>query len=356
MSSAKTLRWLHIIDLLASNRRGLTAPELHSRLKEDCDRYATIDLRTVQRDLADMDASGVIRFITLPSEGKAQRWALQGDGFWNRALSPHSASTLKLVLRHMKGLLPPSAYATLQAQEHQADQMLAFSQAAEHGRRPWEQKLRVLPAGHNLQAPNLSEPVLAAIYDALVQERQLRASYRRPASESVSTRDYNVLALLVRAPKYQLLVSTDRDPYVLNVHRILGAQLLDTPTRWPNNFDVDVWVATGAADTRIGLDEPQQLHLHTTLALADHWRETPLAEAQQIIEVDGFAELTANLILTDALRRYLLGLGDQVTILAPEVLREWMAAQAQSLAEQYTALRYDAQCTRDEGPLAACRT
>lgn len=335
MSAEKTIRWLHILDVLAANRHGLTTNELHRRLTDGvAGAVQPVDLRTVQRDIQEMDSSGVVRFFNPESDGKSQRWALRDLG-WGRVMTPLSASTLKLVLRHMKGLLPPTVLATLQAQEEQADRLLALGRATEPGIRPWEQKLRVIPGGHALQAPTLSDDVLRTVYEALASERKISASYRRPGTDTVSVREYSVLALIVRPPKYQLLVRTDRDPYLLNIHRIGRAELLDVATAWPDDFDLDGWLETGEAD--IALSTAERLVITTTHAMADHWQETPLGEGQAITKGANIAEVSVNLVITDALRRYLLGLGDQVIILAPLYLRAWLGEQARSLAEAYTS-------------------
>jgi predicted DNA-binding transcriptional regulator YafY len=332
MSAEKTIRWLHILDLLTANSQGLTTSELHQRLNDSGDYVQAVDLRTVQRDIKEMDGSGTVRFTNPSGDGPATRWALQ-SGMWGRSLSPMGASTLKLILRYMKGLLPPSALASLKAQEEQADRLLALRSATEQHTRPWDQKLRVIPGGHTLLAPSLPDEILQVVYEALASERKITATYRRPGIDESSTREYSVLALIVRPPKYQLLVCTGKDPYVLNIHRIGHAELLDAGTDWPENFSLDTWLQSGAANIRVADEE--RMVIRTTAAMADHWRETPLGEGQQITEADNCHEVSVSLVQTDALRRYLLGLGDQVTVLAPETLRHWMATQITALSRFY---------------------
>lgn len=332
MSAEKTIRWLHILDLLTANSQGLSTSELHQRLNDSGDYVQPVDLRTVQRDIKEMDGSGTVRFTNPSTDGPATRWALQ-SGMWGRSLSPMGASTLKLILRYMKGLLPPSALASLKAQEEQADRLLALRSATEHHTRPWDQKLRVIPGGHTLLAPSLPDEVLQVVYEALASERKIRAIYRRPGIDESSTREYSVLALIVRPPKYQLLVCTGRDPYVLNIHRISHAELLAADTDWPEHFNLDTWLQSGAANIRVAGEE--RVVIRTTAAMADHWRETPLGEGQQIVEAGQDVEVSVPLVQTDALRRYLLGLGDQVTVLEPESLRDWMRAQVLKLSTSY---------------------
>lgn len=126
---------------------------------------------------------------------------------------------------------------------------------------------------------------------------------------------------------------TGKDPYVLNIHRISHAELLDAGTDWPENFNLDTWLQSGAANIRVADEE--RVVIRTTAAMADHWYETPLGEGQQIAETGDCHEVSVSLVQTDALRRYLLGLGDQVTVLAPETLRHWMATQITEMCRRY---------------------
>lgn len=332
MSAEKTIRWLHILDVLTANSQGLSIGELHQRLNDSGDYVQPVDLRTVQRDIKEMDGSGAVRFTNPPTDGTATRWALQ-SGMWGRTLSPMGASTLKLILRYMTGLLPPAAMATLKAQEDQADRLLALGRATESGVRPWEQKLRVIPGGHTLVPPTFSDDILRIVYEALASERKIRATYRRPGTDEHTVREYSVLALIVRPPKYQLLVCTDRDPYILNVHRISEVDLLAEGTDWPDGFDLDMWLASGNANIRVA--DEDRVVLRTTRAMADLWRETPLGEGQEITGAEDEPQLSVTLVQTDALRRYLLGLGEQVTVLEPESLQQWMNEQVNELSRRY---------------------
>lgn len=334
VAAEKTIRWLHIIDILTANRQGLTVREIHGQLRDVGDRTRPVELRTVQRDIQEMGDSDVIRFWNPPSDGNAERWALQSMP-WGRSLSPMAASTLKLVLSYMAGLLPPAALAILKAVEEQADDVLALRRPSSDGLRLWNQKVRLLPGGHNLQPPGFAPDVLKTVYESLANERQLRASYRRPGTEAITTRDYSVLALIVRPPKYQLLVRTDKDPYILSIHRITDCELLDAGTRWPDDFDIDTWLSSGKAD--IAVQDTQRLRLKTTPELADHWRETPLGHGQTITTGPHGPEVVVDLVQTEALWRYLLGLGDQVTVLEPAILIDWMRDQCSTLATRYQA-------------------
>jgi predicted DNA-binding transcriptional regulator YafY len=332
MSAEKTLRWLHLFDLLAAHPGGLTVGQLHSRLgQDDAVRHCT--RRTVERDLEEMSLSGVIGLYNPDPDALPATWALQANALGGRTLSPHGAATLKMVLRYLDGVLPPTMLASLRQQEAQADKVLALRDASDPGKRPWTSKVRMLPDGHRLLPPHIPTQLLATAHEALASERQVRASYRKPGAGEESVRDYSVLGLVIRPPKYQLVVRTDRDPHLLNLHRIGTIVLLDSATAWPEGFDLDAWLATGAADTRLG--DRIETVIDTTSPLAEYWRETPLGANQRIEAGEHGARVTVPLLQTESMRRYLLGLGDQMTVVAPASLRDWLRDEAARLAARY---------------------
>lgn len=328
MSAEKTLRWLHLIDLLRSNPGGLTVAQIHGRMRRDgairdCTR------RTIERDLEEMGRSGVIGLHNPGPAGEVTRWSLRGSALGAGPMSPQAAATLKMALRYLGQLLPPSAIDSLRQQEEQADRVLKLREITDPGRRPWTDKARLLPSGHPLVPPRIGDGVLEAAYEALASERQVRATYRRPGTSRASTRVYSVLGLVVRPPKLQLVVRTTQEPFILNLHRIGSIELLDERTDWPPGFDLDAWLASGQADTLVG--DVEEIVIETTTAMADHWRETPLGEGQRVFVDGDLAVVRVRLRQTDALRRYLLGLGRQVRVLAPDGLRQWIAAEAEAM-------------------------
>jgi predicted DNA-binding transcriptional regulator YafY len=329
MSAEKTLRWLHLIDLMQGHPAGLTVAQLHSRLKRD-GTVRACTRRTVERDLDEMGRSGVIGLHNPGPADEPTRWALRGAGLGAGALSPQGASTLKMALRHLAQLLPPSAVASLRQQEQQADKVLRLQELANPGVRPWTDKARLVPSGHPLLPPRIADGVLESAYEALASERRIRATYRKPGAARPSTRVYSVLGLVVRPPKIQLVVRTSRDPFILNLHRIGEIEVLDERADWPPGFDLDAWLASGEVDTLVG--DAAEIVLETGIAMADHWRETPLGPGQRIAIDGDRAVVSVRLRLTGALRGYLLGLGRQVRVLAPEGLRDWIRAEAEAVA------------------------
>lgn len=328
MAAEKTIRWLALLDLLPRQGQPYTIERIQRCLAE-FEMVKPCGERTLRRDLDELADSGLVDIECLedPETGEPA-WRLQ-RGFHGRArLTPLAAATMKLALEHMRGLLPPLAWAELQRINQQAEKVLRFASAEGPAVRPWHGKLRVLPSGHPLGVPHIPDEVVREVYRALASDLQFEGGYRRPA-QPPSERRYHPLALIARPPKFQLVVHSGRDPYVLNLHRLRWARCLDERISEPLGWDLDAWLREKKIDTRVGGRE--RLVLHTTPELADHWTEMPLGEAQTVTEIAGqrctpefTRRLEATVIVTDALRRYLLGLSDQLRVLEPATLADWL--------------------------------
>ena len=331
MSASKTRRWLALLDLLPTGGSGYTV----DRILEELSQFEMIEgrhRRTIQRDLQEMESSGLVHFDvgTDPETGQPT-WRLERNHLGQTRLTPLQAQILKLSLVHLRGLLPPLAYDALRASEELADRVLGRQVVNEPGVRRWADKLRIVPAGHALGPAVVRDEVSRAVYEALAMDRQFRATYRKPGAPP-STRIYHPLALIVRPPKFQILVHTGRDPYILNLHRIESAERLDDRVELPLGWNLDQWLALKKIDVRVG--DTARLILRTTPALADHWDDTPIGadQAIELKEGDVVATVSADVVETDSLRRYLLSLGDQIEVLEPPSIRDWILGQASVLA------------------------
>jgi predicted DNA-binding transcriptional regulator YafY len=338
MSASKTRRWLALLDLLPSSGTGFTV----ERILEKLEQFEMIEgrhRRTIQRDLAEMESSGLVHFENGidPSSGQ-QTWRLERNAFGQTRLTPLNASILKLSLEHLRGLLPPVAFEALKASQEVAERVLRMQRVEEPGVRPWGDKLRVIPAGPPLGRPQVQDDVVREVYEALARDRRFRATYRKPGAPP-STRTYHPLALIVRPPKFQVLVHSGRDPYILNLHRIEDAECLDERIDVPADWSLDQWLELRKIDVRVG--DKVRLELRTTRELADHWSDTPLGEAQEIEPAEGGAHaiLRAQVLETDSLRRYLLSLGDQIEVLEPASIRDWLHQQASAIAVRHQGAR-----------------
>lgn len=201
----------------------------------------------------------------------------------------------------------------------------------------WPDKVRVLPRGLRLQSPPIDTQVHATVYDALLQERQVTVQYLQ--RQATKAREYLVHPLgVVTRDTVIYLVSTMwdfTDVRQLALHRMQSATILDATCRRPARFSLDGYIAGGA----FGYPESSDtVHLEAvfTREAAAHLAECPLADDQQIVpNGTGHVRVRATVLDTKELRWWLLGFGDQVTVLGPVRLRDRMRDTVAGMAAAY---------------------
>lgn len=334
MSAKKTRRWLAMMECLPSEPPGYTVERLCQRLQE-VDGIDDRHRRTVQRDLVEMEESGLFDLErTRDAAIGADRWYMVRGPFGHARMTPIGATTLKLSLEHLRGVMPPAVYESLSSYREMADRVLERRGMGEPGTRRWEEKVRVIPAGYATRAPKVDESILGEVYGALAADRRLRATYERPDGQR-SEREYHPLALIVRPPKFQLLVHTGKQPYVLNIHRIRSAERLEARTWIPDGWDLDAWLREGHHDVLVG--QRCELVLSCDEGLALYLQDNPLDDAQRLQSLVGHGRFEVRAMVSDtmALRRFLLSLGAQLEVFEPPGIREWLSREVQLLSQRY---------------------
>jgi predicted DNA-binding transcriptional regulator YafY len=291
-----------------------------------------ISIRSIQRDLNDL--SCILPLVA--DNGRPQGWSWQADAdpFHLPFLDPQAALTFHLVQRHLNTLLPESTLDYLAPWFRTATAVL---EANDHGVTRWPDKVRVLPRGLRLQSPPIDAGVHATLYDALLQERQVTIRYlQRQATEP---KEYLVHPLgVVTRDTVIYLVCTMwdfSDVRQLALHRMRSATMLDDACKRPDGFCLDAYIAGGA----FGYPESSDtIHLEArfTNGAAAHLFECPLADDQQIVaDCASAVRVSATVLDTKELRWWLLGFGDQVTVLGPPRLREQMRDTVAGMAAGY---------------------
>jgi predicted DNA-binding transcriptional regulator YafY len=294
-----------------------------------------ISLRSIQRDLNEL--SSILPLMSDSARPQGWSWQADAEQFQLPFLDPQAALTFHLVERYLDTLLPESTLTYLAPWFRTAKAVL---EANEHGVTQWPDKVRVLPRGLRLQSPPVDASVHATLYDALLQERQVSIRYlQRQATEP---REYvlHPLGVVVRDTVSYLVCTMWEftDVRQLALHRMQAATLLDTPCRRPEAFSLDGYIAAGAFGYPESSETLEFDALFTTDAAA-HLFECPLADDQRIVpDGPGMVRVTATVLDTKELRWWLLGFGDQVTVLGPPRLREQMRASACGMTANYGAV------------------
>jgi predicted DNA-binding transcriptional regulator YafY len=291
-----------------------------------------ISQRSIQRDLNEL-------CLTLPlmsDDGRPQGWSWQADAeqFHLPFLEPQAALAFHLVERYLHTLLPESTLDYLSPWFRTAANVL---EASNSGMTHWPDKVRVLPRGLRLQSPPIDADVHAALYGALLDERQVMIRYQQ--RHTAAPKEYLVhpLGVVTRDTVIYLVCTmwNFTDVRQLALHRMQSAAVLDEPSRRPDGFSLDGYIAAGA----FGYPESGEtllLDARFTVEAAAHLAESPLSDDQRITaDGDGMVRVSATVLDTKELRWWLLGFGDQVTVFGPPALRERMRATASGMAASY---------------------
>jgi predicted DNA-binding transcriptional regulator YafY len=183
-----------------------------------------------------------------------------------------------------------------------------------------------------LQAPEIPTDVLDAVYQGLLEKRQVEVDYTNRTSEAPRRMTLHPLALVVRDSVHYLLATvwdfTDVRQMVL--HRMSSARLLEESAQEPPGFDLDDYIRQGGFDYSSG--EQVALVARFDAYAGKALLETPLTRGQthKILD-DGRIEIGANVDDSQQLRWWLMRFGSGVEVIAPQHLRGDTRQDAEAL-------------------------
>ena len=202
-----------------------------------------ITLRTIQRDLNQISQ----RFPIENNGAVPQGWRWRSDAPIQSL--PHMTSsqavTFMMVEEHLKHLLPPSLIEEMNPWFDLARRSLS----TQNNVRQWINRVRIVPATQPLIPPIVEKTAQQAIYEGLLQDKQLECVYQglNQAAEA-KTYTLNPLALVQKGAIIYLICTrhdkTDIQTFAL--HRFKSATVLNTRALHPVNFDIDEYIESGA--------------------------------------------------------------------------------------------------------------
>jgi len=329
------LRQWQLLRLLPRYPQKVTASDLQKWLTVTGHK---ITKRSVERDL--MSLSDVFPIIADERE-KPYGWSWQKNApiLDVPGLTATQALAFALVQRFLAPLLPASMLDDLKPYFKTAEQQLGALPKG-RGIPSWTNKMRVIHPAQALLPPVIKPEAQRLVYEALLNNRQLRIVYHKRGAEGPVEYEIHPLGLVQRGPVTYIVCTLFqyKDIRLLALHRILSAVSLDKPVDYPKDFDLDRYIASGALD--FGSGEKIRLEAVFTSDAAEHLHETPLSADQVIRPVDGErVKVTATVHDTPQLSWWLLGFGENVEVLKPAKLREGLSATARAMAEMYSARR-----------------
>jgi predicted DNA-binding transcriptional regulator YafY len=295
-----------------------------------------VSVRTVYRDIADLQAAGV------PIYGE------RGDGGGYRLVGGYRTTLTGLTSDEAAAVLlsgAPGPAAQLGLGGVLASTRLKLLAAVPRGLRDaatrGEQRFHLDPGGwsHTADRP---VPCLPDVASAVWNDRRLRISYRRSARTDAPsperTSEVDPLGLVHKTGTWYLVATRGGDPLVFRGDRITEAVVLDAPAHRPDGFDLqafwrsweDAYAATlptYVARVRLG---PRAQRFRSRLG--------PLAP--RLVEEEATADdgWTLQALTFDDLgvaRAALLALSPEVEVLGPPELRASIAAAARELGDRH---------------------
>jgi hypothetical protein len=203
-----------------------------------------------------------------------------------------------------------------------------------------ERRLRVVPDTLRLRHVDLSRDVLHGVITALAERRPLQILYQG-ANDVRGEARIHPQALLQRGPiPYLFALKNDEEEPVrlYALHRMIRANVVsDAQARDADGFDLDGAIADGRAD--FGQGRMIDLQLRARGYIAEVLRVCPLGEDQQFDDEpessDFELRIRVSIPSTGQLLRWLLGAGANIEVVAPEDLRNAVAAQTAKAAALY---------------------
>lgn len=322
-------RLLDLLVLLPRTGR-LSTSQLRERLIA---RGHQVTARTVQRDLEELAQAYPIE-RDARSRPYGWGWREGAPRLSLPSMDWAEAVSFQMLATYLEGVLPDSVMGTLRPYVDEARDRLT-RHFHDLPLRRWPQRVRILPPGPWMVAPQVPRAVHAAVTEAVLLGRQLRVSYR--GVDKAQARSYLVspLGLVQFGHAFYVPVRFEGhdDVRTLKLHRIKQAQMLDTGAR-NDDFDLQAWIDSGAMG--FGGNEPIRLVARLFGPAGEWLQEAPLSPDQQVVsDGHGCYRLTASVLSTVQLRRWLLGLGARVEVLEPTSLRDEIAQEVRQMAARY---------------------
>lgn len=277
-----------------------------------------ISLRTIQRDLNQISQ----RFPIESNKTVPQGWRWRSDAPIQSL--PHMTSsqavTFMMVEEHLKHLLPPSLIEEMNPWFDLARRSLS----TQNNVRQWINRVRIVPANQPLIPPIVEKAAQQAIYEGLLQDKQIECIYRArgPLGEN---RNYtlNPLALVQKgAVIYLICTRFDKtEVQTFALHRFKSATVLDSRALHPVDFDIDAYIDSGALGFRVDFNQPTEivdLELIMNEADALYFTESQLSKEQTIEQIsDDLFKVSASVPFTSQLVWWLRSFGKKIIRIEP---------------------------------------
>ena len=326
------LRQWEMLKLIPRERK-TTVKELQGKLEG---LGYSVNRRTLERDLDRLSIPFAIEADTR-SKPYGWRYALNMHPANIPGLTSSEALTMVLLETYLKTLLPVAISDNLAGHFSAARHSLSVEHS-DSKLQSWLKKVKVLSPGQHLLAPTIDSSIQRTVYNALMQCFQLEMDYLAAGnSEAKHYSSVHLQGLVQYGSVIYLVVTINdhNDLRLLVLHRIQKVTLKEESLRPLDNFDLQVYIDQGGFGFG-QIAQPIELIAIFKNDAGHHLIETPLAKDQQIERLDPQTlKITAEILDTPQLQRWLSSFGPDLEVLAPEALRVTIAERHQQAAQLY---------------------
>jgi len=287
--------------------RKVSAAELHKQITSTGIKR---DLRTIQRQLEMLSTHFDIECDNR-SKPYGYKWKEMSNGLALPILSEQESLLLMLAQQHLKSLLPASLMQSLDGFFVQAGSNLAAPPSAKLARE-WLSKVRVVSATQPLLAPAIKPGVFESVSNALYRNQWLKVDYKN-AGGKISAAEVMPLGLAHQGPCLYLVCRYQGfdNERSLALHRMQSAEATTLTFERPKDFSLQKYEEDG----RFLFGEGKRIRLKFLIdcVAGNHLLESPLSKDQKVRKINDQYEITATVVESAVLDRWLLGFGDAVS-------------------------------------------
>lgn len=333
MPKETILRNIVMLRMIPREPGSVTADVLRERLEDE---GFKMDLRTIQRDLNKTSSVfPIVDFKTPHSNAKYWCWSRDASLWDMPKMDVMTALTFNLVESFLKRLIPRSMLNFMTHHFQRAEHLLKRKGKSTWGK--WNKKISVIPRGVQLIPPKINQEVFETVFKCTIEEKILQIDYLKRNTKSASQYVLNPLGLVFNQ-EVVYLVATKKDNATVQhfaLHRIKSAVTSEQPADFPMGFELKSYIERGAFQYLIE-NKPIILKALFDSSIAGHLYESKLSSEQKLSEQkDGRVLLEAKVMYGSALKWWLLGFGDGVEVLEPEMLRKEFKQIAKNLSDKY---------------------
>lgn len=326
-------QWL-MLRLLPRAPSRVTAGELAERMGAE---GFPVSKRSIERDL-----KGLCDVFPIACDDRSKpygwSWAKDAPNLSMPGMTPVQALVLMMANEHLQGLLPAALLDELQPLVNQARQTLDI-RGHQSGLSAWPASVAVIASGPPLTPPAVRADVLREVHAAIVEKCRVAIQYTARGRRAGKPYEVSPIGLVQRSGVTYLAGTPDGTDQLrlFALHRVQEAARSGRRARKVD----EAALAEAKSLVAAGFEDLGQIELVLEMdeRAADHLAESTLSRDQRIeaSENEGWVVITATVRDTAQLRWWLLGYGENLEVLAPPQLRQWMTSVLKEALDYYRA-------------------